>query len=135
MSNLIPTNIKVPAHIAARIGQPSALAQSLAGGIGNGGDFPRISIKGARFRIKEGDAETVLQETSLDVVIVGANPRLSKTWYSKQWTPDAEPSAPDCYSLDGVRPHPDSADMQNDLCATCPHNAWGSKITPQGVKT
>lgn len=135
MSNLIPTNVKVPAHIAARVGQPSALAQSLSGGIGGGGgDFPRISLKGSRFRIKDGDTETVLQETALDIVIVGANPRLSKTWYSKAWTPDAEPSAPDCFSLDGVRPSSDAENPQNDLCATCPHNAWGSKITPQGQK-
>lgn len=134
MSNIIPTNIQVPAHLAKRVGQPSALAQSLSGGIGGGEAIPRISLKGARFRIKDGDAETVLPNTSLDVVIVGANPRLSKTWYAKQWTPDAEPAAPDCFSLDGVRPNSDSTNMQNDLCATCPHNAWGSKVTPMGQK-
>lgn len=135
MSNLIPTNIQVPAHLAKRVGQPSALAQSMAGGIGGGGEaVPRISLKGARFRIKDGDAETVLPNTHLDVVIVGANPRLSKTWYAKQWTPDSEPAAPDCFSLDGVRPNTDSTDPQNDLCATCPHNAWGSKVTPMGQK-
>lgn len=134
MSNLIPTNIQVPAHLAKRVGQPSALAQSMAGGIGGGEAIPRISLKGARFRIKDGDAETVLPNTHLDVVIVGANPRLSKTWYAKTWTPDAEPAAPDCFSLDGVRPNTDSTDPQNDLCATCPHNAWGSKVTPMGQK-
>lgn len=132
MSNIVPTNLKIPAHLAARIGQPSALAQSLAGGITSGDSFPRISIKGSRFRIVEGGNETVLDSTSLDVIVVGANPRLSKTWYAKQWTPDAEASAPDCFSLDGVRPHTDSTDPQNDLCASCPHNAWGSKVTPTG---
>lgn len=134
MSNLIPTNIQVPAHLAKRVGQPSALAQSMSGGIGGGEAIPRISLKGARFRIKDGDAETVLPNTHLDVVIVGANPRLSKTWYAKTWTPDAEPAAPDCFSLDGVRPSADSTDPQNELCATCPHNAWGSKVTPMGQK-
>jgi len=132
VSNIVPTNIKIPAHLAARIGQPSALAQSLAGGIAGGESYPRISIKGSRFRIIEGSTETVLDSTALDVIIVGANPRLSKTWYAKQWTPDAEPSAPDCFSLDGVRPHVDSSDPQNDMCAGCPQNAWGSKITPLG---
>jgi hypothetical protein len=134
MSNIVPTNIKVPAHLAGRIGQPSALAQALGGGIGSGESIPRISLKGARFRIKEGENETVLDSTTLDIVIVGANPRLSKTWYAKAWTPDAEPSAPDCFSLDGIRPSTDSTDPQNDLCATCPHNAWGSKVTPMGQK-
>ena len=132
MSNIVPANIKVPAHLAARVGQPSALAQALAGGISGGSDFPRISIKGARFRIIEDGTETVLNQTSLDVVVVGANPRLSKTWYAKEWNKDAEPTAPDCYSLDGVSPHPDATSPQNDLCANCPHNAWGSKVTPNG---
>jgi len=129
---LIPANIQVPAHLAGRIGTPSALAQSMAGGLGGGEMYPRISIKGARFRIVEGDTETVLDSTTLDVVIVGANPRVSKTWYAKQWTPDSEPSAPDCFSLDGIGPDPQSTAPQNDLCASCPQNAWGSKITPQG---
>ena len=74
MSNLIPTNLKVPAHIAARMNQPSALAKAIMGGIGGGGEsFPRISIKGSRFRIKDGDAETVLEMTALDVVTVGGD--------------------------------------------------------------
>ena len=132
MSNLIPVNMQVPAHLAARVGVPSVLGAALTGGLSSGNSFPRISIKGARFRIVEGDTETVLQSTTLDVVIVGANPRLSKTWYAKQWTPDSEPQSPDCFSLDGISPDTESNDPQNDLCATCPQNAWGSKVTPQG---
>jgi len=130
MADLIPSNIQIPAHLAKRMGQPSVLAQSIGGGIGMGVEFPRISIKGSRFRIVEGDSEVVIPDIKLDVVIVGANPRLSKTWYAKKWTPDAEPAAPDCYSLDGVAPHPESANKQNDLCATCEHNAWGSATNP-----
>jgi hypothetical protein len=132
MSNIVPVNIQVPAHLASRVGVPSALASSLTGGLSSGNSFPRISIKASRFRIVEGDTETVLDSTTLDVVIVGANPRLSKTWYAKQWTPDSEPQAPDCFSLDGVSPDPEATDPQNDLCASCPQNAWGSKVTPQG---
>ena len=132
MSNIVPANIQIPAHLAKRIGQPSVLAQSISGGLTGGSDFPRISIKGSRFRIVEGGAETVLDSTTLDVVIVGANPRLSKTYYAKQWTPDSEPSSPDCFSLDGIRPHMESTSPQNDVCAGCPQSAWGSKVTPLG---
>lgn len=132
MSNIVSLDAKVPAHLANRIGKPSALAEKLVGGISNGETWPRISIKGGRFRIKEGDAETVLQTTTIDVVIVGSNPRLSKTFYAKAWDPNAEPTAPDCSSMDGVRPDANVAEPQNDLCATCPHNAWGSKKGPQG---
>ena len=132
MANVVPANVQIPAHLAGRIGVPSALAASLTGGLSSGVSVPRISIKGSRFRIVEGELETVLDSTTLDVVVVGANPRLSKAWYAAQWTPDSEPQAPDCYSLDGVGPHPESTMPQNDLCATCSHNAWGSKVTPLG---
>lgn len=131
MTSLIPVNVQVPAHLAKRVGQQSALMTAMSGGLA-GDTFPRISIKGARFRIIDGGSETVLDSTTLDVIIVGVNPRLSKTWYAQQWKPDAEPAAPDCFSLSGVGPHPDSTQPQSDLCATCPQNKWGSKITPQG---
>lgn len=135
MSNLIPTNLKVPAHIAARMNQPSALAKAIMGGIGGGGEsFPRISIKGSRFRIKDGDAETVLETTALDVVTVGANPHPSKTYYASDWDPNADASAPDCSSLDGIRPNPDSSAPQNDICATCEWNKFGSAKNGQGKR-
>lgn len=133
MSNALTlANIQVPAHLAQRVGVPSVLAQSLAGGIGSGESTARISIKGSRFRIVEGGTETVLDSTNLDVIVVGANPRLSKTWYARVWTPESEPSSPDCFSLDGVSPDTQATEPQNDLCASCPQNAWGSKVTPQG---
>lgn len=132
MSNIVPSNVQIPAYLAKKAGQASALSAALAGGLSGGANYPRISIKGARFRIVEDGTETVLEDTKLSVVIVGANPRLSKTYYAKQWTPDSEPSSPDCYSLDGIRPAGDSTDPQHDTCAGCPMNAWGSKVTPMG---
>jgi hypothetical protein len=134
MSNIVPSNIQIPAHLARLVGKTSALSAALAGGLSGAADFPRISIKGSRFRIVEGGAETVLEDTKLSIIVVGANPRLSKSYYAKQWTPDAEPSSPDCFSLNGLRPHPDSTDPQHSTCAGCPMDAWGSKITPMGTK-
>ena len=132
-TSLIPANIQVPAHIAARMGQQSSLASSLAAGLAQGGEsYPRISIKGSRFRIVEGKTETVLDQTKLSVVIVGANPRLSKTYYAKQWDPNDEPTGPDCFSLDGIGPDASVQAPENDLCASCPKNAWGSKISATG---
>ena len=71
---------------------------------------------------------------SLDVVIVGANPKLSKSWYKYEWSPERDTNLPDCYSFDGTKPSEYSNDPQNDICATCPQNAWGSKISPTGGK-
>jgi hypothetical protein len=133
-NDIVPLDLQVPAHLADRIGQPSVLGDSVGGGIGGGAEYPRISIKGSRFRLIDGGAESVLDTTALEVVIVGANPGLSKAWYATAWNPDAEPAAPDCYTLEGDKPHPDSTQPQSDICAGCPQNAWGSRITPQGTK-
>ena len=131
MTNIVPLNIQVPAHLAGRIGQPSALGVALAGGIA-GESLPRISIKGSRFRIVDQGVETVMPNTELEVVIVGANPQLSKTYYAKEYDANAEPSGPDCSSLNGVSPDLDAPLKQSDLCATCPMNAWGSKKSDKG---
>ena len=54
---------------------------------------PKISIKGSEFRIVSGDEETTV-DTSVDVVIVGANPKLSKSWYANEWSEDSQSSTP-----------------------------------------
>ena len=133
-TDLIPNNIKLPAHVAARVGKQSRLAAALSGGMATTEMFPRISIKASRFRIVEGDSEVVLDQTTLNVVIVGANPNLSKTFYKKAWNPDAEPAGPDCFSLDGIKPDASVENPENDICATCPHNAWGSRVADNGQK-
>lgn len=133
-TSIVPANIQVPAHLANKLGAPSALSAAISSGLTSGSSVPRISIKGARFRINDGGVETVLQDHTLSVIIVGANPALSKIWYEAAWTPDAEPGQPDCFSMDGVRPSMDSKKPQHDLCATCPQNQWGSKVTPNGQK-
>lgn len=134
MTDLIPADIQLPAHLAERMSQPSSLAQSLGGGMAQSdeGGFPVISIKGGRFRIKMDGEEKVLDSTKLEVIVVGANPAVTKQWYKDKWTPDSEPSAPNCYSLDGKTPHPEAEEPQNDLCASCPKNAWGSATNAQG---
>ena len=129
----IPTT-GLPAHIAARMGAGSALGDTVSGGITSGDAVPRISLKGSRFRIVEDGTEEVLDTTFLDVVIVGANPNVTKLWYDKAWSPDAEAEAPACFSLDGERPDSSAEKPQSDLCATCPHNAWGSKVSESGQK-
>ena len=131
MADLIPLNTAVPAHLMHRVGSPSRLTAALGAGVG-GESIPRISIKGARFRIVEGGTETPLNSLHLDVIVVGVNPRVSKTWYAKKWSADSEPTAPDCSSLDGVRPLPDAPLPQSEMCATCPKNAWGSARNENG---
>lgn len=135
MSNVVPINLKVPAHLAKRIGKGQDMAAAnLGGGLSTGPSFPRISIKSSRFRLIEDGAETVLNEPILKAAIVNAGPGLAKTYYASDWDPDADPTGPDCLSMDGVRPDSSVAEPMCDLCAKCPKGAWGSKTMPNGKK-
>lgn len=136
MSN-VPT-IQLPSHLAALAGnqQLMAINQSASHGISAGG-WPRISIKGSRFRLQNPQGEeVVVPELHLDVIIVDANPHgLSKIYYSGTYDPNTDEKAPDCYSDNGVGPSIRAAKPQCGTCAACPHNVWGSKITPSGAQT
>ncbi len=94
----------------------------------------RISLKGCMFSaVVDGDASPITTGV-LEVVVVGSNPRLSKAWYAEAWNPDTDNTTPDCFTFDGLKPNSDSEQPQNDVCATCPQNSWGSRITPQGTR-
>lgn len=131
MGDLIPTNISMPAHLQRRNAAASITAIA-AGGLSSGSAYPKISIRASRFHLVEEGTTTTLPDLFLSTVIVGANPRVSKTFYAAQYDGSDEPKAPDCYSLDGIKPADDATNKQAGLCASCPKNAWGSKMTPQG---
>ncbi len=131
------TTVQVPAHIAARIaarqqaGQRSAIAEAI---VKDGLNIPRVSIRAGRYRLVDSGVETVVG-TSLDVIVVGANPSVSKVFYVGAYDASAENVRPACFSNDGVRP---DASVDNPVCAscaTCPHNVLGSKILPSGAKS
>ena len=126
---------KAPAALAARFGDD--INDDLSAGVSAG--FAVLSIRGSKWRIKHGGEETpILNEddepmTSLRVVVVKANPHVSKNYYEGKYV-EGSIDAPTCYSIDGDRPEPDSPEIQNDICATCPKNVFGSRITENGKK-
>lgn len=62
----------------------------------------------------------------LNVIIANAAPRVGRIFYAKAWTPDAEPTAPDCFSNDGKAPDAKAANPQSSNCDNCPQNIKGS---------
>ncbi|HLL29023.1 MAG TPA: hypothetical protein VKT73_15405 [Xanthobacteraceae bacterium] len=68
---------------------------------------------------------------SIEIVIVKASSHVSKIWYEAGYTEGAS-AAPDCFSTTGLTPEPGAAKKQSPSCASCPKNAWGSRITPSG---
>lgn len=106
-----------------------------------GRSLPFLSIAGQVFTIKDGENDqnvsSLDKESKLlyvDVHVIDASPYMSKIYYPGKFDPDADPVAPTCYSNDGFKPASDVATPQCDLCAQCPHNAWGSRVTELGNK-
>ena len=127
----------VPAHIAARIAarQQAGTKSTVASAIVNDGpNIPRISIRAGRYRLVEDGVETTVGVT-LDTIIVGANPRVSKVFYGKAFDASASDVRPDCWSNDGLRADASVEKPVHTGCADCPNNVLGSKILPSGAKS
>lgn len=101
----------------------SDLTKQLAG---NKSGVKRIVPKNGIFRKVVGGEEMGKLKGDLNAIIVNASPAVSRIFYSKPWSPDSEPTAPDCFSNDGRTPDPQSANKQADRCDTCPMNIKGS---------
>jgi hypothetical protein len=100
----------------------SELTKNLAGRTG----VKRIVPKNGIFRKVVGGEEMGKVKGDLEVVVVNASPKVGRIFYAKQWSPEAEPSAPDCFSNDGSVPDAGSANKQSDRCDTCDQNIKGS---------
>lgn len=135
MSSNLPAlaTSQLPAYLMEAMKQPSQVMSDALTGLLSGGALRLVANQG-RFRIKDGSTETVLNELSLDVIIVGAVPGVTKSFYLKAYNPkdDAEQKQPDCASLYGDVPDADSPNKQATSCAACPKNQWGSKVTEGG---
>lgn len=100
----------------------SALTKQLAGKTG----VARIVPKNGIFRKVVGGEEMGKAKGPLNAIIVNASPYVGRIFYVKQWSPDAEPTAPDCFSNDGRAPDASAANPQSDRCDSCPQNIKGS---------
>lgn len=138
MTALIKANPALPAALAklVELATPEAFSE-LTTGVTSG--FPIISYKGKVWRIrKSGDEQMHVDANgdampSIEVVLVQANPHPSKIYYDKQYEEGSNES-PRCFSNDGLRPDSGVQDPISKVCASCPMNAWGSRVTPQGKK-
>ena len=102
----------------------SDLTRSLVGGKSSA--TKRITHKNGIFRKLVGQEEMGKNKGPLDVIIVNASPSVGRIFYIKAWSPDAEPTAPDCFSNDGRSPDAKAANPQSDRCDSCQQNIKGS---------
>lgn len=94
--------------------------------IGTGGKVWSMTINGDQVPLvgKDPNGDSI-PLAILPVVILGAAERRARAYYSKQFDPD-NPAAPDCWSNDGLVPHPNVDQPPASTCASCPNAAKGS---------
>jgi hypothetical protein len=139
MTALIKVNPKLPAAIArlVALATPETMSE-MTGGVTSG--YPIISYKGKVWRIRQSGEETMHLDDdgnampTIDIVLVQANPAPSKIFYDTVYE-EGSTDAPRCFSNDGIKPDVSIQEPINPVCASCPNNVWGSKITPNGKKT
>jgi len=104
--------------------------------------FPVVSIKGKVFHlVRDGERQLVTKPgdeegspaSSLEVIIVNANPHRSRVFYRAGYE-EGNADKPDCYSNDGTAPAADAKDPQSSKCAVCAHSQFGSKTSESGQK-
>jgi hypothetical protein len=100
----------------------SELTKQLAGKSG----VKRIVPKNGIFRKTVGGEEMGKVKGNLNAIIVNASPAVGRIFYAKAWSPDAEPTAPDCFSNDGRTPDEGSSNKQAERCDNCTQNTKGS---------
>ena len=94
---------------------------------GGGGGMKRISIKGGVWRMMVNGKEIAKNEDrSMNVVVVAASPKVSRTFYLKNYSEGSEPTAPDCWSADGDFPDAKATMPQAKRCMDCDKNMKGS---------
>jgi len=120
MSNLALLNQDLPDFL--QTAGVSELTKQLAGRTG----VKRIVPKNGIFRKVVGGEEMGKVKGDLNVIVVNASPKVGRIFYVKQWSADAEPTAPDCFSNDGAAPDAGSANPQAERCDSCGQNIKGS---------
>lgn len=132
--NIATISAQLPSFLQGHLGAhdiPNELEENVRG------SYAVVSVKGKVFAIKfGGETQQLLNEQGFpaqyfDCVLVAANGHLNKTYYATTFNDDAA-ERPDCWSDDGVRPA--ATNPVAPLCATCPKNVFGSRISDNGSK-
>jgi hypothetical protein len=122
----------VPAHISSLFASLGDINADAMSGI-NAGMYPIIKLNGTRFVLVKDGQETPVKALEIKVVVLKAKAGFEKRYYGKKFDPTATDAvAPDCYSLDGIKPVAGCANQQNTACAGCKQNQFGSGTDQNG---
>jgi hypothetical protein len=129
-----PNSPQIPEYLKRYVMPIEQVASSDAESMASASlSVPRVSLKAKKFRYIE-NGEEIKAETETHFVILSVEPgpgKMCKTFYAQGYNP-GDTSPPTCSSSDGIRPDSWVSAPQNDLCATCKNNAFGSATSLKG---
>ena len=129
MTNL--TIFKNPNAVAASALPASKMGAQIASGMGG---YNRIATNtnGTFKRIVNGEQVGKAIRGEFNAIILAMLEKPSRSYYEKDYDPDAKGSAPDCFSNLGDKPEASAANRQASNCASCPKNIDGSGKNGKG---
>ena len=86
----------------------------------------QTNTNGTFKRIVNGEQIGNAVRGEINVIILHALPKVSRTFYEAEYDPNAAPTLPDCWSNLGDKPEAAAANKQHTNCADCPQNIKGS---------
>jgi hypothetical protein len=98
--------------------------ENLLSDLGSSVQMIKLDTKKLEFSIKK-SGNVIGTVKNVTCIIVDAGP-VAKRFYETSYDPKAT-AAPDCASVDGVKPDVSIQCPQSKLCKACTHNQWGSK--------
>tara|TARA_R110000824_G_scaffold21401_3_gene79761 strand:- start:1018 stop:1998 length:981 start_codon:yes stop_codon:yes gene_type:complete len=107
-----------------RAGALSPLARKLVSGSSN--RRIQTTTNGTFKRLVNGEQIGKAKRGDMNVIIIGALPKVSRIYYHDKYDPDAEAKLPNCWSNLGDKPEASVPDAQASNCVTCPMNVKGS---------
>lgn len=125
--------IAVPEHLRKYLSNSGA-SNDAASMASASSSIPRISLKGRKFRFREGGEEIRKPADEIYVVILAVEPGAGlnqKTYYEKGYQ-QGDSSPPDCSSSNGVHPDAWITNPVNRTCRDCPKNRFGSAQVGKG---
>ena len=86
----------------------------------------QTNTNGTFKRIVNGEQIGNAVRGEINVIILHALPKVSRTYYEAEYDPNSPPTLPDCWSNLGDKPEAAAANKQHTNCADCPQNIKGS---------
>ena len=129
MSNV--TIFKQPGALSTNRKEPTELGRSLAASVGTTRRI-QTNTNGTFRRTINGEPMGKAVSGAIDVIIVGALPKVSRVFYAKQYDPNAKATLPDCWSNLGDYPEGGASNAQSNSCVACPQNVVGSGSMGKG---